>query len=100
MIDCTAVVRQLWEYLDGTVDLTDRTLVDEHLARCRRCCGERDFAVELRRLLADSRSDELPDDVRHRLSEALDDLHLVDGEERGPYENPVDGVVDVPGDTR
>ena len=51
MIDCTEAMRQLWEYLDGTVDLPERALVDEHLARCRRCCGERDFAIELRRLL-------------------------------------------------
>jgi len=74
MIDCTDAMRQLWEYLDGTVEVADRALVDEHLARCRRCCGERDFAIELRRMLADSRTEELPDDVRRRLYDTLEGL--------------------------
>jgi mycothiol system anti-sigma-R factor len=74
MIDCHEAMRQLWEYLDNTVDAADRTLLQEHLARCRRCCGELEFAVELRRLLADSCSQDLPDDVRQRLNETLEDL--------------------------
>jgi mycothiol system anti-sigma-R factor len=74
MIDCFEAMRQLWEYLDGNVHAGDRALVDEHLARCRRCCGELEFAVELRGLLAQSRVDELPDDVRQRLNETLEDL--------------------------
>jgi mycothiol system anti-sigma-R factor len=74
MIDCPEAMRQLWEYLDRSVGAADRTLVEEHLARCRRCCGERDFAIELRRLLANSRSEDLPDDVRHRLTATLEDL--------------------------
>jgi mycothiol system anti-sigma-R factor len=74
MIDCHEAMRRLWEYLDSTVCAVDRALLDEHLARCRRCCGELEFAVELRRLLADSRSEEVPDDVRHRLNETLEDL--------------------------
>jgi anti-sigma factor (TIGR02949 family) len=74
MIDCAEAMRQLWEYLDGTVCTADREQVDAHLARCRRCCGELEFAVELRRLLADSRTDDLPEDVRHRLTATLEDL--------------------------
>jgi anti-sigma factor (TIGR02949 family) len=74
MIDCFEAMRQLWDYLDGSTGPSDRTLVEEHLARCRRCCGERDFAIELRRMLADSRSDDLPDDVRRRLNDTLEDL--------------------------
>jgi len=74
MIDCHEAMRRLWEYLDGTATNADRGAVERHLARCRRCCGELDFAIELRRLLADSRSEDLPDDVRHRLTAALEDL--------------------------
>jgi anti-sigma factor (TIGR02949 family) len=99
MIDCTEAMRHLWEYLDGTVDLPDRGLVDEHLAWCRRCCGERDFAIELRRLLADSRSAELPDDVRHRLTGALGDLRPADGDRAARCETAVDGGADAPGTT-
>jgi mycothiol system anti-sigma-R factor len=74
VIDCQAAIRQLWEYLDGTIDEPDRRLLMQHLARCLRCCGERDFAIELRRLLADSRTDVMPDDVRRRLTETLEGL--------------------------
>ena len=74
MIDCHEAMRRLWGYLDNSVSGGDRRLLEEHLDRCRRCCGEMDFAVELRRLLTDSRREDLPDDVRHRLNETLEDL--------------------------
>ena len=74
MIDCYQALRHLWNYLDGTVDTADRDQVEAHLVRCVRCCGELNFAVELRRLLADCRFQDLPDDVHHRLNQTLDDL--------------------------
>jgi anti-sigma factor (TIGR02949 family) len=74
MIDCYEAMRGLWEYLDGTADAIDRAQLDAHLARCRRCCGELEFAVELRCKLADCRYEELPDDARKRLTDTLEDL--------------------------
>ncbi|MGH9248137.1 MAG: zf-HC2 domain-containing protein [Acidimicrobiales bacterium] len=74
MISCADAVRQLWEYLDGTVDDADRRLIDEHLGRCRRCCGELEFARELRRTLADAAHDDVPDDVLRRLNQTLEEL--------------------------
>jgi predicted anti-sigma-YlaC factor YlaD len=67
-------MRRLWEYLDANLEAADRVLVDEHLARCRRCCGELEFAVELRQMLANSRPADLPEDVLRRLNETLEDL--------------------------
>lgn len=29
MISCSEAVKQLWEYLDGTVDEADRALIDD-----------------------------------------------------------------------
>jgi anti-sigma factor (TIGR02949 family) len=74
MIDCHQAMRLLWEYLDNSATAADRYVLEQHLARCQRCCGEMDFAVELRRLLADSRTVDLPDDVRHRLTMTLEEL--------------------------
>ncbi len=74
MISCADAVRQLWEYLDGTVDDGDRRLIDQHLARCRRCCGELEFARELRRALADAGKVDLPDDVLLRLNQTIEEL--------------------------
>jgi anti-sigma factor (TIGR02949 family) len=74
VISCTDAVRQLWEYLDGLVDDQSRAEIEEHLAFCRRCCGEVEFAHELSRFLADHGNGALPTDVRARLLSTLDAL--------------------------
>jgi mycothiol system anti-sigma-R factor len=74
MITCAEAVRQLWEYLDSTVDDDRREAIEEHLSVCRRCCGELEFAVELRRFLASHAAEETPDAIRLRLEEALDNV--------------------------
>ena len=74
MIDCFEATRQLWDYLDDTAGAVEGGLIDEHLARCRRCCGELTFAVELRWVLVACRPEDLPEDVRQRLHQALEDL--------------------------
>lgn len=75
MIRCSDAVRQLWEYLEGELPAQDREKVDEHLAACMRCCGEAEFAGELRRFIAEHNDDEdIPDAVRRRLLATLDSL--------------------------
>ena len=74
MITCAEAVRQLWAYLDGVVDEPSREAIEEHLSFCRRCCGEAEFAVELRAFLAANAAETLPADVRARLTATLDRL--------------------------
>jgi mycothiol system anti-sigma-R factor len=74
MIGCSEAVRRLWEYLDGTVEVDERVLVEEHLSRCRTCCGELEFAKELRRMLRAPATDDLPDDVMRRLHRTIEEL--------------------------
>lgn len=74
MISCAEAVEQLWAYLDGSLTAVDRAALEEHLGFCRVCCGEVEFAEELRGFLARSASEELPADVRARLIATLDDL--------------------------
>lgn len=75
MISCAEAVRQLWEYLDDTVEETDRVQIEEHLQRCRRCCGELEFAGELRRFLVDAAKQDSPEeDVLRRLNQTLEEL--------------------------
>jgi mycothiol system anti-sigma-R factor len=74
VISCADAVKQLWAYLDGEIEPAQRAAVEEHLAFCRRCCGELEFAEELRRFLAAGASEELPDDVRARLDTTLSEL--------------------------
>lgn len=74
MISCSEAVRQLWDYLEREVAPADATRIEQHLSVCRRCCGEVEFADELRRFLAASAELELPVDVEQRLSGFLDGL--------------------------
>lgn len=74
MITCAEAVKRLWEYLDDELAEPQRAQVEEHLSVCRRCCGEAEFADELRGFLKASAADELPADVRARLTLTLDDL--------------------------
>jgi mycothiol system anti-sigma-R factor len=74
MISCAEAVRQLWDYLDGALPDEDRQAIEEHLSFCRRCCGEVEFAEELRGSLARETAERIPDDVRKRLLTTLDEL--------------------------
>ena len=74
MITCTEAVNQLWEYLDKALTPDDYRTVESHLAFCRRCCGELEFAKELRRFLGSSAATEVPADVHDRLQQFLEDL--------------------------
>lgn len=74
MIACADAVRQLWDYLDGIVEQPEVRLIEEHLAFCRRCCGELEFAEELRAFLAGHADDHLPEDVYARLTTTFERL--------------------------
>jgi anti-sigma factor (TIGR02949 family) len=74
VITCREAIRQLWNYLDGLVDEPERAAVEEHLSICRRCCGELEFAEELRGMLGRYGAEELPPDVHLRLVATLDEL--------------------------
>ena len=71
MISCAEAVRQLWEYLDGAAAQAESAAIQEHLSLCRRCCGEAEFAAELRSFLAAHADDDIPQEARARLIAAL-----------------------------
>ena len=54
--DCHAVVRALWDYLDGALDDADMKAIDAHLAACAQCrthsAFERRLILEIRALRA------------------------------------------------
>lgn len=74
MISCSAAVQQLWDFLEGSVSSGDAARIEEHLNVCRRCCGELDFAQELRRLLAANSDVDLPPDVATRMTAFLESI--------------------------
>ncbi len=86
MISCSEAVEQLWHYIEHELAQEQRADIEEHLAFCRRCCGELEFAQELRRFLGDAARPELPQDVEGRLTSFLRDLE--DGETTPEQEVP------------
>jgi mycothiol system anti-sigma-R factor len=73
-IPCSDAVRQLWGYLDRAIAPEDREKVEYHLSFCRRCCGELEFAKEIRRFLSSGSSEEIPADVKARLERFVEEL--------------------------
>jgi anti-sigma factor (TIGR02949 family) len=80
LIPCSEAVRQLWDYLDRAVQPEDQEKIERHLSFCRQCCGELEFARELREFLASQDADELPRHVKTRLERFVIDL-----QEDGPW---------------
>lgn len=74
MISCAEAVKPLWAYLDRALSAEERQRVEEHLAFCRTCCGEVEFAEELQRFLGSQKPDEIPSGIRRRLEAMLADL--------------------------
>ena len=60
--------------IDQAVSPEDQEKVEQHLSFCRRCCGELEFATQLRGLLASQSAEELPPHVKARLERFLADL--------------------------
>lgn len=71
---CREAVRRLWDYLDRGLERDHEQHLEQHLAFCRRCCGELEFVRELRTLLRTRTAAPLPLDVRARLDGAIDAL--------------------------
>lgn len=74
MINCAEAVRKLWDYVENELGRGDQEDIEEHLAFCRRCCGEVDFAQELRAVMQYAARPQVPDEVSERLEGYLDDL--------------------------
>jgi anti-sigma factor (TIGR02949 family) len=73
-IPCSEAVRQLWDYLDHAIAPEDQEKVEHHLSFCRRCCGELEFAKEIRAFLASGSSEEIPIDVKKHLERFVEEL--------------------------
>ena len=74
MITCAEAVRQLWDFLENDLEEEERTRVEDHLAFCRACCGEVEFAEELAGVIRSARHERIPEATTDRLSAFVTDL--------------------------
>ncbi len=72
MLDCDAVMRQLWDYLDGELTADREASVRAHLAVCKRCYPQYNFEIAFTKALAASRREHSsPDALMNRVLAAL-----------------------------
>jgi anti-sigma factor (TIGR02949 family) len=74
LIPCSQAVGQLWDYLDNAIAPEDQEMVERHLSFCRKCCGELEFAKELREFLVSRGAEEIPPDVKARLQRFVEEI--------------------------
>lgn len=75
MIECKQAVQRLWGYLDRDLERASEAELEEHLGLCRHCCGELEFATQIReRLAAGVRSGGVEPPVRERLERFIKGL--------------------------
>ena len=67
MIACREAVERLWSYLDRNIDRAQEDELEQHLGLCRHCCGELEFAKQVRSKLASSADTPLEATARQRL---------------------------------
>lgn len=72
MINCREAVERLWSYLDRNLGRGDERELEAHLDLCRHCCGELEFARQVRGLLAKSGTAvEIPPETQAKLDAFL-----------------------------
>ena len=75
MINCKEAVSRLWTYLDRNLGRAQQEELEEHLGLCRHCCGELEFAKQIRdRLKQPGSTTELPVETRAKLDTFLKKL--------------------------
>lgn len=72
MLDCDAVMRQLWDYLDGELTPPREAAVRAHLAVCKRCYPQFHFEEAfIKAVSASRREHSRPDAIKSRVLAAL-----------------------------
>lgn len=75
MISCKEAVTRMWAYLDRNLGRVQDQKLEEHLGLCRHCCGELEFAKQIRdRLKQPGGTAELPPEARVKLETFLKGL--------------------------
>ena len=77
-VDCSAAMRQLWEYLDGELTEERMAAVRAHLDRCAGCLPHADFERAFLDALAGCKSKQCaPDALRRKIFERLREAGFV-----------------------
>jgi len=79
MLDCDAVMRQLWDYLDAELTPERMEQIGAHLAICQRCFPQYQFERSFLDVLAAARADHPAiEQLRDRVMAALKEEGLAE----------------------
>jgi anti-sigma factor RsiW len=70
-VKCTEFLKELTDYLDGTITVTVREELEEHLHWCHDCHVVLNTTKKTIEIYRDSQLFELPESLRTRLHEAI-----------------------------
>ncbi len=73
---CEDSLRELYGYLDGALTVERRTVIKVHLEECSHCVEVFDFEVELRQVIAMRCREEVPESLRIRILEVIEQTVL------------------------
>lgn len=76
VVDCEEAIHRLYDFLDGELTEERRREFRAHLDNCAPCVEKYEFEAELRRIIADRGKERVPDELRQRVSNAIDDEWL------------------------
>lgn len=69
--ECQQALAELYHYLDGQLTLERRTTITAHIDLCSPCLRAFSFETELRQVVAERCTDEVPDALRLRIAEVI-----------------------------
>ena len=72
--DCAESLKELYGFLDGELTTERRTDIQTHLDDCLQCYEAFDFEAELRIVISTRCKEEVPEDLRSRVADALRQL--------------------------
>ena len=70
-MDCEKAFHRMYPYLDGELTVWRRWTIARHLEQCPPCGQGFGFEIELRQVIASRCRDEVPQDLRRRIADAL-----------------------------
>ena len=70
-VDCNAVVKEIYYFLDGELTAEKRNKIEHHLNGCSPCLEAFDFEAELRSVIAKKCRDEVPEGLRDRIAQRI-----------------------------
>ena len=69
--DCAESLKELYSFLDGELTIERRVHIEHHLDDCLQCYEAFDFEAELRIIISKRCKEEVPENLRDRVADAL-----------------------------